>query len=106
MTSVVNTPDLRSLTMFRSSWIVQVFSVSSSFAQRRISRLLSVATDLHVEEVSSDPHFYVVTGCTNAQRAKAIWAFVAVVDPGAHLEQQGDVDSLEVFTERLGTALR
>ena len=91
---------------FRSSWIVQIFSVSSAFAQTRIARLLSIATDLHVEEVSNGRKFYVVTECADHRRAQAIWAFVGVIDPGAQLEHQVDgVGSLEVVAERLATRL-
>ncbi|HUP99770.1 MAG TPA: hypothetical protein VM093_04855 [Aeromicrobium sp.] len=90
----------------QSSWIVQIFSVSSASAQTRIARLLSIATDLHVEEVSNGRRFYVVTECADHSRADAIWAFVAVIDPGAQLEHQvNGVGSLEVVAERLATTL-
>lgn len=91
-------------TMFRSSWVVQIFSVSSPSTQQRISRLLSIATDLHVEAVSSGPNFYVVTECSDPQRAEAIWAFVSVIDPGARLEHEVDgIGSLEIVADRLRT---
>jgi hypothetical protein len=88
--------------MFRSSWLVQIFSVSSASTQQRISRLLSIAADLHIEAVSSGPAFYVVTECESAERAEAIWAFVRVVDPDAHLEHQVDgIGSLEIVADRI-----
>jgi hypothetical protein len=92
--------------MFRPSWVVQIFAVSSPLMQARISRLLAIATDLHVEEVASGPNVYVVTECSDAERARAIWAFVKVVDPDAHLERQVDgIGSLEVVADRLRLAL-
>jgi hypothetical protein len=88
--------------MFRSSGVVQIFSVSSSSTQQRISRLLSIAADLHVEAASSGPTFYIVTECVSAERAEAIWAFVRVVDPGARLERQVDgIGSVEIVADRL-----
>ena len=97
----------RPVTVLRSSWIVQIFSVSSAAMQQRISRMLSIATDLHVEEVTSGPNFYVVTECSDPGRARSLVAFVTVVDPGAYLEHQIDgIDSLQVVAERLSATLR